>query len=54
MPGGQEVDKSGVAAEPNRNNDEEENLSPMPYSIRGNLNLNAKGETHESRFCGSG
>jgi len=35
MPGGQEVDKSGVAVEPNRNNDEEENLSPMPYRHLG-------------------
>jgi len=35
MPGGQELGKLGVAVEPNRNNNEEENLSPMPYRHPG-------------------
>jgi hypothetical protein len=35
MVGSQKVDKSGVAVEPNKNNDEEEKVSPMPYRHLG-------------------
>jgi len=35
MPGGQEVDQSGVAVEPNENNNGEEEVSPMPYRHLG-------------------
>ena len=35
MPGGLEEDKAGVAVELNKNNNEEENVSPMPYGHLG-------------------
>jgi hypothetical protein len=35
MPKGVVEDKAGVAEEPNKNNNEEENASPMPYRHLG-------------------
>jgi hypothetical protein len=37
IPGGLAEDKSGVAVELNKNNNEEENTSPMPYGHPGKI-----------------